>query len=256
MNINEIKEALNKGDVDKIYDLLDPISPTDEEREQLGRIAMEGCRNQPDTAAAIATYTTEEFGRKLYLDLLLTGSIPALEAIVDNEVPGSDTPVEDDFLAIAEKAPTDSWDWAIRKKKDFLTSLLPLEITSLIGEAAAIASEKNPNLFEKLKSADFKWEKADGNETSGNACILAACYSTPDVFLKVINAYNGNLPDCAVAAAENGRTDNLEILRTNGYDLTAYPLDKSNGTLSDIAALHNKQETVKWLELQGVKRDF
>lgn len=256
MKIDEIKQALNEGNVDAIYEILDPYSPTDEERELLGKIALEGLNEQPEAAAAVAMWTTEDFGRKIYLELLLSGSMPALESMVDAEIPGSDTPIEEDFLIIAEKAPTEAWDWAIRKKSDFLTNQLPPEITSLIGEAAAIGAEKNPELFEKLKSSDFKWEKPDGNEMTGGVCILAAIHSKPYIFEKVIEAYKADLADCAVAAAENGRHDVLEIISSKGYDLKSYPLDRSNGTLADIAALNNQQETVQWLQSHGVKRDF
>jgi hypothetical protein len=256
MNIDEIKKALNEGNVDAIYDIIDSHFPTDEEREQLGQIALEGLKTQPEAAVAVALGATEEYGRKVYLELLLTGSMPALEAMVDGEIPGSDTPIEEDFLLIAEKAPTDSWDWALRKKLDFLTNQLPSEIACLVGEAAAIAAEKNPALFEKLKTADFKWEKSDGNEISGGVGILAAIHSKAEVFSKVLDAYDAVLADCAVAAAENGRHENLEVIEMKGYDLTGYPMDRSNGTLADIAALFNQEETLQWLNSRGVKRDF
>jgi hypothetical protein len=256
MNIDEIKNALNEGNVDAIYDIIDSHSPTDEEREQLGQIALEGLKAQPEAAVAVALGGTEEYGRKIYLELLLTGSMPALEAMVDGEIPGSDTPIEEDLLKIAEKAPTDSWDWALRKKLDFLTDQLPFEIASLIGEAAAIAAEKNPELFEKLKSAEFKWERSDGNEMSGGVCTLAAIHSKAEVFAKVLDAYDAVLADCAVAAAENGRHENLEVIEKKGYELTSYPLDRSNGTLADIAALFNQEDTLQWLQSRGVKRDF
>jgi hypothetical protein len=256
MNIDEIKKALNEGNVDAIYDIIDSQSPTDEEREQLGQIALEGLKTQPEAAVAVALGATEEYGRKVYLELLLTGSIPALEAMVDGEIPGSDAPIEEDFLQIAEKAPTESWDWAISKTLDFLSGQLPSEIACLVGDAAALAAEKNPALFEKLKTADFKWEKSDGNEMSGGVCILAAIHSKAEGFAKVLDAYDAVLADCAVAAAENGRHDNLEVLEKKGYDLTGYPMDHSNGTLADIAALYNHEETQQWLQSRGVKRDF
>ena len=44
MNIDEIKKALNEGNVYAIYDIIDSHSPTDEEREQLGQIALEGLK--------------------------------------------------------------------------------------------------------------------------------------------------------------------------------------------------------------------
>ena len=68
--------------------------------------------------------------------------------------------------------------------------------------------------------------------------------------------YPPNLEDCAVAAAENGRIDNLEVLLSKGYDITSYPLDPDMGTLADFAADKNQTATVEWLISKGVKKDF
>jgi hypothetical protein len=119
-----------------------------------------------------------------------------------------------------------------------------------------IAAEKNPHLYKKLKSASWTWEKPDGNEGFGGVAVLAALHSTPEVFKKLIAAYEPDLSECAVAAAEKGRSDQLKVLADLGFDLTRYPLDPDNGTLADIAALNNETETVEWLLSQGVKRDF
>ena len=142
-------------------------------------------------------------------------------------------------------------------------------IAKLIGKAAVVAAEKNSALYEHIKASDFayQWDgfnlqdylswptlrEAIGADWMG---AVGAIYADPEVFKKLIEAYQPYLPQCAVAAAESGRIDNLEALADFGYDLSSYPLDRDNGTLADIAALGNQTETVDWLISKGVKRDF
>lgn len=251
MNIPEIQSAANEGNIDKIYELIEAASPSDSEREQLQEIALQHVEANPEVAVAVTLGTSEEFGRELYKTLLKNNQAAAVRTMSDGEIPGYDIPVEDVLLLIAEHCSPEIWNSATN-----WTDQLEDSIAELIGAAAAVAAEKNPPLYEELKAASWTWEKLDGNEGSGGVGVLAAIHSTPEDFKKVISAYQPYLPECAVAAAEAGRIDNLEVLAAIDYDLTRYPLDRSNGTLADIAALYNQTDTVEWLLAQGVKRDF
>lgn len=254
MNIEEIKTAAAAGDIDKIYQLIESESPSDSERKQLKEIATQHIDTNPEVAVAITLGTDEEFGREIYKSLLKKNQVTALKAMRDGEIPGSDAPFEEDLLMIAEHSSPEVWDWAISEA--CFMDQLENPLAEVIGDAAVVAAEKNPPLFEKLKSASWKWEKPDGNEASGGVCVLGALHSDPEVFQKLIAAYNPELSECAVAAAEKGRIDNLEVLAAAGYDLSRYPLDPGNGTLADIASINNETETVEWLISKGVKRDF
>ena len=251
MNITEIQSAANEGNIDKIYELIEAASPSDSEREQLQEIALQHVEANPEVAVAVTLGTSEEFGREIYKTLLKNNQAAAVRAMSDGEIPGYDIPVEDVLLLIAEHCSPEIWDSATN-----WTDQLENSIAELIGAAAAVAAEKNPPLYEELKAASWTWEKLDGNEGFGGVGVLAAIHSTPEDFKKVISAYQPYLPECAVAAAEAGRIDNLEVLAAIDYDLTRYPIDRSNGTLADIAALYNQTDTVEWLLSQGVHRDF
>ena len=251
MNISELQAAANNGDIDKIYGMLDADLPTDAERKRLEEIALQQIDVNPEVSVAVTLGTSEEFGREIYLKLLLKDQFSALKSMREGEIPGADTPFSEDLLMIAENCSPEIWGWATEGY-----GRLEQEIAQLIGDAALIAAEKNPKLYENLKSAEWKWDKADGNDMTGGVCILAAIHSKPEVFEKILGAYDASQADCAVAAAENGRHDNLEVLEKKGYDLTGHPLDSSNGTLLDIATLNTQQETAAWLESRGVRRDF
>jgi hypothetical protein len=254
MNIEEIKTAATAGDIDKIYQLIESESPSDSEREQLKEIANHHIDSNPEVAVAMTLGTDEEFGRGIYESLLKKNQVAALKAMRDGEIPGSDTPFEDDLLTIAEHCSPEVWDWVIAEAS--FMDQLEEPLAEVIGAAAVVAAEKNPALFEKLKTAAWTWEKLDGNEGYGGVGVLGALHSEPATFQKLIAAYQPYLGECAVAAAEKGRIDNLEVLATAGYDLTQYPLDPDNGTLADIASINNENETVEWLLSKGCKRDF
>jgi hypothetical protein len=263
VNIEEIKTAATTGDIDKIYQLIESESPTDTEREQLKEIATQHIDTNPEVAVAITLGTDEEFGRKIYERLLLNNQVDALRVMSDGEIPGYDTPLEDVLLLIAEHSSAEVW--------EYLVSSIIMEeaIAKLIGKAAVVAAEKNSALYEHIKASDFayQWDgfnlqdylswptlrEANGADWMG---AVGAIYADPEVFKKLIEAYQPYLPQCAVAAAESGRIDNLEALADFGYDLSSYPLDRDNGTLADIAALGNQTATVDWLISKGVKRDF
>ena len=254
MNITEIQSAANEGNIDKIYELIEAASPSDSEREQLQEIALQHVEANPEVAVAVTLGTSEEFGREIYKTLLKNNQAAAVRAMSDGEIPGCDIPLEDVLLLIAEHCSPEIWDWVMEGA--VFNGQLESEIAELIGAAAVVAAEKNPPLYEKLKSASWAWEKHDGNEVDGGVGVLAALHSTNDDFKKLIAYYQPNLAECAVAAAETGRIDNLEVLAAIDYDFTRYPLDRSNGTLADIAALYNQTDTVEWLLSQGVHRDF
>lgn len=254
MNITDIKSAAREGNIDKIYELIESESPSDSEREQLKEIATQHLESNPEVAVAITLGTDEEFGRGIYESLLQKNQVAALKAMRDGEIPGSDTPLEDDLMTIAEHCSPEVWDWAIAEAS--FMDQLEEPLAEVIGAAAVVAAEKNPALFEKLKNAAWTWQKPDGNEGYGGVGVLGAIHSEPLTFQKLIAAYQPVLADCAVAAAEKGRIDNLEVLAATGYDLTQYPLDPDNGTLADIASINNETETVEWLLSKGCKRDF
>ncbi len=250
MNITEIQSAANEGNIDKIYELIEAASPSDSEREQLQEIALQHVEANPEVAVAVTLGTSEEFGREIYKTLLKNNQAAAVMAMSDGEIPGYDIPAQEILLLIAERCSPDIWDYTLKWER------IENNIAELIGAAAVVAAEKNPPLYEKLKSASWVWEKEDGEEVHGGVGVLAAIHSTREDFKKVLAAYQPYLPKCAVAAAEAGRGDNLEVLASAGYDLTRYPLDPDNGTLADIAALYKQTETVEWLLSQGVHRDF
>jgi hypothetical protein len=252
MNIAEVKLAANEGNIDRIYELINQTTPTDSEREQLQSIALNHIDKNPEVAVAASFGTSEEFGRKIYEMLLMKNQIAALKEMKEREIPGSDTPLGDDLVLIAEHCSTEVWDWAV-EEDSFMNQIG--SIAYEIGAAAVIAAEKNPELYAKLKGAHWTWEKPDG-EGSGGVGELAAIHSDPEVFRKIIQLYQPYLGYCAVAAAENGRRDNLEVLADSGYDLKSYPIDPDNGTLADIAAVNDQTETLEWLVAQGVHRDF
>ena len=175
MNISELQAAANDGDIDKIYGMLDADSPTDAERKQLEEIALQQIDVNPEVSVAVTLGTSEEFGREIYLKLLLKDQFSALKSMREGEIPGADTPFSEDLLMIAEKCSPEIWGWATEGY-----GRLEQEIAQLIGDAALIAAEKNPKLYENLKSAEWKWDKADGNDMTGGVCILAAIHSKPE----------------------------------------------------------------------------
>jgi hypothetical protein len=257
MNITEIQSAANEGNIDKIYELIEGPSPCDSEREQLQEIALQHVVASPEVAVAVTLGTSEEFGRQIYKTLLINNQAAAVMAMSDGEIPGYDIPVEDVLLLIAEHCSTEIWDWTIKKYTDMNDCLEEEGVVKLIGEAALVAAEKNPALFEKLKKSKWEWVIEESSEEQrGGVGVIAAIYSTAASFKKIMDFYQPYLDDCAVAAAENGRIDNLEVLLSKGYDITSYPLDPDNGTLADIADLKNQTATVEWLISKGVKRDF
>jgi hypothetical protein len=188
MNISELQAAANDGDIDKIYGMLDADSPTDAERKQLEEIALQQIDVNPEVSVAVTLGTSEEFGREIYLKLLLKDQFSALKSMSEGEIPGADTPFSEDLLMIAEKCSPEIWGWATEGY-----GRLEQEIAQLIGDAALIAAEKNPKLYENLKSAEWEWDKADGNDMTGGVCILAAIHSKPEVFSHTpkVRKFNG-----------------------------------------------------------------
>jgi hypothetical protein len=88
MNISELQAAANDGDIDKIYGMLDADSPTDAERKQLEEIALQQIDVNPEVSVAVTLGTSEEFGREIYLKLLLKDQFSALKSMREGEIPG------------------------------------------------------------------------------------------------------------------------------------------------------------------------
>jgi hypothetical protein len=257
MNISEIQLAANEGNIDKIYELIEGPSPSDSEREQLQKIVLQHVAASPEVAVAVTLGTSEEFGRQIYKTLLINNQAAAVMAMSNGGIPGYDIPVEDVLLLIAEHCSTEIWDWTIKKYTDMNDCLEEEGVVKLIGEAALVAAEKNPALFEMLKKSKWEWEIEESSEVErGGVGVIAAIYSNTASFKKVMDYYQPDLDPCAAAAAKSGRIDNLEIIFSNGYDITRYPDGEDDGTLADIAELKKQTATVDWLLSKGVKKDF
>jgi hypothetical protein len=200
--------------------------------------------------------TSEEFGREIYKTLLINNQAAAVRAMSDDMIPGYDIPVEDVLLLIAEHCSPEIWDWTVERGITF-GSYVDEGVIRLIAEAAIVAAEKNPLLFEKMKKTEWEWENAvSTEETRGGVGVIAAIYSNAESFKKVMDYYQPDLDPCAAAAAKSGRIDNLEVIFSNGYDITRYPDGEDDGTLADIAELKKQTATVDWLLSKGVKKHF
>ena len=255
MNIAEIQLAANEGNIDKIYELIEAASPSDSEREQLQDIALQHVAASPKVAVAVTLGTSEEFGREIYKTLLINNHADAIRAMRDDWIPGYDIPVEDVLLLIAEHSSQDIWDWTIER----CTSGNEVDevVIRLIAQAAIVAAEKNPLLFENLKEIEWEWVvKKSGEDQRGGVGVIAAIYSDAASFKTIMDYYEPCLDSCAVAAAESGRIDNLEVIFSKGYDITSYPAGEDDGSLADIAELKKQTATVDWLLSKGVKKDF
>jgi hypothetical protein len=173
----------------------------------------------------------------------------------DDWIPGYDIPVEDVLLLIAEHSSQEIWDWTFERG----TWLNPVDelVIRLIPQAAIVAAEKNPLLFEKLKETEWEFLVEEiGDDQCGDVGVIAAIYSDAASFKKILDYYHSCLDRCAVAAAKCGRIDNLEVIFSKGYDVTSYPDGEDDGSLADIAELKKQTATVDWLLSKGVKKDF
>jgi len=256
MNISEIQLAANEGNIDKIYELIEAASPSDSEREQLQEIALQHVAASPEVAVAVTLGTSEKFGRQIYKTLLINNQAAAVRAMSDDMIPGYDIPVEDVLLLIAEHCSPEIWEWTVERGTAF-GPYVEEGVIRLIAEAAIVAAEKNPLLFEKLNENQWEWEIEESGEVErGGVGVIAAIYSNTASFKKVMDYYQPDLDPCAAAAAKSGRIDNLEVIFSNGYDITRYPDGEDDGTLADIAELKKQTATVDWLLSKGVKKDF
>jgi len=254
MKIEEIKSAASENNIDKIFELIGACSPNDKEREQLQAIALQYVEANPEVAVAVTLGTSEEFGREIYKTLLINNQDAAVWAMIDDMIPGYDIPVEDVLLLIAEHSSPEIWDWTIERAT--FGSYVEEWVIRLIAEAAIVAAEKNPLLFEKLKKTVWEWENDVRDDQRGGVGEIAAMYSNAVSFKKVMDYYQPDLDHCAVAAAESGRIDNLEVIFSKGYDITSYPAGEDDGSLADVAELKNQTATVEWLLSKGVKKVF